>query len=71
LPAPVARGAYADRGHVAPAVADRFAAVGYSQAQALEVVLGVGGYTLSTLLSTVTDAPLDAPFTALAWERLA
>jgi uncharacterized peroxidase-related enzyme len=64
-----ARALVLGRGHVAPAIADAFAAAGYSQAQALEVVLGVSVYTLSTFLNIVTDAPLDAPFTAFAWER--
>jgi hypothetical protein len=33
------------------------------------VVLGVATYTLSTFLNVVTDAPLDPPFTAFAWDR--
>ncbi len=57
------------RGRVAPAIADAFAAAGYPEAAALEVVLGVGVYTLSTFLNLVTEAPLDEPFGAFAWER--
>jgi uncharacterized peroxidase-related enzyme len=42
---------------------------GYDDAQALEIVLGVGVYLLSTTLNKVTAAPLDPPFAAFAWER--
>jgi len=64
-----ARALVLGRGHVATALAEAFAAAGYSRAQALEVVLGVSVYTLSTFMNIVTDAPLDAPFGAFAWER--
>ena len=42
---------------------------GFDDKQALEIVLGVGVYLLSTLLNKVTGAELDAPFAAFAWER--
>jgi uncharacterized peroxidase-related enzyme len=42
---------------------------GFDDAQALEIVLGIGVYLLSTLLNKVTGAELDAPFAAFAWER--
>jgi uncharacterized peroxidase-related enzyme len=42
---------------------------GFDDAQALEIVLGIGAYLLSTLLNKVTRAELDAPFAAFAWER--
>lgn len=64
-----ARALVLGRGRVAPATADAFAAAGYTGAQALEVVLGVSVYMFSTFMNIVTDAPLDAPFTAFAWER--
>jgi len=55
------------------AVADRdttaLRAAGFDDAQALEIVLGIGVYLLSTLLNKVTGAELDAPFAAFAWER--
>jgi len=44
-------------------------AAGFDDAKALEVVLGIGVYLLSTLLNKVTGAELDAPFAAFAWER--
>lgn len=62
-----ARALVQHRGHVPPEIADRLAAVGYTGQHALEIVLGVSVYTLSTFLNIVTDAPLDPPFSAFAW----
>ncbi len=64
-----ARALVQHRGHVPAPIADAFSAAGYGEQQALEVVLGVGVYTLSTFMNIVTDAQLDAPFAAFAWER--
>lgn len=44
-----------------------FEAAGYTPANALDVVLGVGVYTLSTYLNILTDAELDAPLAQFAW----
>lgn len=44
-----------------------FASAGFSKQQALDVVLGVGTYTLSTSANRLTRAPLDAPLQAFAW----
>jgi len=41
---------------------------GYTAEQALEVVLGIGTYTLSTFANRLTAAPLDAPLAAYAWD---
>ncbi|MFE0765746.1 carboxymuconolactone decarboxylase family protein [Streptomyces smyrnaeus] len=38
---------------------DAFLAHGYTAEQALEVVLGIGAYTLSTLANRLTGAPVD------------
>jgi AhpD family alkylhydroperoxidase len=57
------------RGHVPPEVADGFAVAGYTQQQALEVILGVATYVMSTFMNIVTEAPLDPPFAAFAWQR--
>lgn len=46
-----------------------FADAGFTEEQALEVVLGVGTYALSTFLNVVTRAPLDAPFAPFDWSR--
>jgi len=44
----------------------RFLAVGFTPAQALEVVLGVAVYTLSTFANRLTEARVDAPLRAFA-----
>ena len=52
--------------------ADDWAALadaGFTEAQALEIVLGVGVYVLSTLLNVVTGAELDPPFAPFDWRR--
>lgn len=40
---------------------------GYTAQNALEVVLGIGTYTMSTLANRLTGAPLDEQFRAFAW----
>ena len=44
-----------------------FVSAGFSKQQALDVVLGVGTYTLSTSANRLTRAPVDAPLQAFAW----
>lgn len=46
-----------------------FLRFGYTARNALEVVLGIGAYTLSTFANRLIDAPLDPPMAALAWEQ--
>jgi AhpD family alkylhydroperoxidase len=43
-----------------------FLASGYSTQNALEVVLGIGTYTMSTLANRLTDAPVDEQLSAFA-----
>ena len=43
-----------------------FLARGYTSQNALEVVLGVGTYTMSTLANRLTGAPIDDPLAAFA-----
>lgn len=45
-----------------------FFAAGYTQQNALEVVLGVSMKTLSNYANHLTDTPLDAAFAGEAWE---
>ncbi|MGH3760734.1 carboxymuconolactone decarboxylase family protein [Actinophytocola sp.] len=45
-----------------------FLSHGYTRQQALEVVLGIGAYTLSTVANRLTGAPLDEPLAEYAWE---
>lgn len=41
---------------------------GHTPEQALEVVLGIGTYTLSTFANRLTAAELDAPLADYAWQ---
>ncbi|MEW2485637.1 carboxymuconolactone decarboxylase family protein [Streptomyces sp. NPDC048411] len=43
-----------------------FLAHGYTHQNALEVVLGIGAYTMSTLANRMTDAPVDPQLAAFA-----
>ena len=45
-----------------------FLASGYTGQNALEVVLGIGTYTMSTLANRLTGAPVDDQLAAHAWE---
>ncbi|MFC9482044.1 carboxymuconolactone decarboxylase family protein [Streptomyces griseus] len=56
----------ASAGAVEDAVLRDFLAYGYTEQNALEVVLGVGAYTLSTLANRLTAAPVDAPLAVFA-----
>ncbi|WBB65493.1 carboxymuconolactone decarboxylase family protein [Micromonospora sp. WMMD812] len=44
-----------------------FLAAGFAKRNALDVVLGVGAYTISTFANRLVDAPLDAPLAEYAW----
>jgi AhpD family alkylhydroperoxidase len=48
-----------------------FLACGYTRQQALEVVVGIGTYTMSTLANQLTGAPLDDQLSAFAWASAA
>lgn len=64
-----ARAVMRERGRVPDEISAALADAGFTEAQALEIVLGVGVYVLSTLLNVVTDAELDPPFVAFDWHR--
>jgi AhpD family alkylhydroperoxidase len=53
-------------GAVTPEMMSAFLDQGYTQRNALEVVLGIGAYTLSTLANRMTGAPVDEPLLAFA-----
>ncbi|GAB3948395.1 carboxymuconolactone decarboxylase family protein [Micromonospora vulcania] len=55
------------RGAVSDGELDDFLAAGYQPRHALDVVLGVGAYTISTFANRLTRAPLDPPLAAHAW----
>ena len=44
-----------------------FLARGYTTQNALEVVLGIGTYTMSTLANRLTGAPVDEQLAVPAW----
>jgi AhpD family alkylhydroperoxidase len=46
-----------------------FFAHGYTPQNALEVVLGIGTYTLSTLANRLVSAPVDEQLRPFAWHR--
>jgi AhpD family alkylhydroperoxidase len=48
-----------------------FLASGFTRQNALEVVLGIGTYTMSTLANRLTDPPLDDRLSAFAWSTAA
>lgn len=56
------------RGAVPDEAVRAFLDAGYRRQQALDVVLGVGTYTISTFANRLTDAPLDPPLARYAWE---
>lgn len=57
----------AGAGAVSAAALQRFLDRGYTRQNALEVVLGVGAYTISTFANRMTAAPVDAALQEFAW----
>jgi AhpD family alkylhydroperoxidase len=53
-------------GDVGEAALRAFLAQGYTEQNALEVVLGIGAYTMSTLANRLTGAPVDEPLRQFA-----
>jgi uncharacterized peroxidase-related enzyme len=56
------------RGWPSPDATSLFLGAGYTPAQALEVVLGVGMKTLSNFANHLAGTPLDPAFEAARWE---
>ena len=54
-------------GDVGDQALQAFLASGYTRQNALEVVLGIGTYTMSTLANRLTGAPIDDPLRGFAW----
>ncbi|MFF0174829.1 carboxymuconolactone decarboxylase family protein [Micromonospora profundi] len=55
------------RGAVPDDELEDFLVAGYQPRHALDVVLGVGTYTISTFANRLTRAPLDPPLSPHAW----
>lgn len=64
-----ARALVAERGNIAPAALRAFQEAGYSDAQALEVVLGLAVKTISNYANSVAGTPLDGAVTSRAWTK--
>ncbi|MFT3706946.1 MAG: carboxymuconolactone decarboxylase family protein [Archangium sp.] len=47
----------------------RFAQAGFTAENALDAVVGISLFTLSTFANRLTRAPLDAPFEPFAWKE--
>jgi uncharacterized peroxidase-related enzyme len=60
----------ATRGAVGDLALGAFLAAGYDQQQALDVVLGIGLFTLSTYANRLTGVPLDAAFEPFRWREV-
>ena len=58
------------RGAVGASALERFHGAGYTRAQALEVVLGMGFSLMANYAGHLTDAPLDEPLKPHAWGPL-
>jgi AhpD family alkylhydroperoxidase len=58
-------------GNVGEAALRAFLARGYTTQNALEVVLGIGTYTMSTLANRLTGAPVDKQLAVHAWHPAA
>ncbi|MCR6484460.1 carboxymuconolactone decarboxylase family protein [Amycolatopsis sp. OK19-0408] len=58
-------------GDVPPPELAAFTDAGYTPRNALEVVLGIGTYTLSTFANRLTAAPLDEAFAEHEWHATA
>ena len=58
-----------NRGHVNDRDLEAFYAAGFTKAQALEVVLGVGFSVMANFSGHLVNAPLEAAFEPHAWTR--
>ena len=56
------------RGWVSADDVQEFQGAGFTQAQVLEVILGVGMKTLSNFANHIADPPVDDAFAANAWK---
>ena len=56
------------RGWVTSVDIDEFIAAGFTRAQVLEVVLGVGLKTISNYINHIVDTPIDAAFAPREWQ---
>ena len=58
-----------NRGNVTDTELETFYAVGYTQRQVLEVILGLSQKIISNYTNHIVDTPIDKPFQKFAWEK--
>ena len=58
-----------NRGHVTEEDLDTFYAVGYGEAQVLEIILGLSQKTISNYVNHIANTPVDAGFKKFAWSK--
>jgi len=58
-----------NRGYITQSDLQQFFNGGYTQAQALEVILGITMKTLSNYTNHIVDTPLDQPFESEKWQK--
>lgn len=61
------RALYGKRGALEPADLASFAAAGFTPAQALEVIAGLGASMMANFAGNITEPPLEEPLRAHAW----
>ena len=59
----------ANRGKLSPAALQKFLDAGYTEQNALEVVLGLAVKTMSNFTNSIAGTPLDSEVASLAWEK--
>ena len=64
-----ARAMVQNRGNVSHADLESFLSAGYTEAQALEVVLGLAVKVMSNYTNSIAGTPLDGEVRKLAWEK--
>ena len=59
------------RGHVASEAPARFLEAGFTRAQLLEVLVGIGMTTLANHMHNIALTPVDSAFSAQSWKQSA
>jgi len=57
-----------NRGHISDAELEKFYAAGYTQAQVLEIILGIAQKTISNYTNHIANTPVDEPFQKFEWK---
>jgi alkylhydroperoxidase family enzyme len=63
----MAKGLIEKRGNVTEVDIERFTSAGYSQAQILEVITGIGISTMAATTGNMAGTPVEDPFKAQTW----